>query len=112
MSATRPTATWLATLHFAKGMAYVVVTVISLLMFSQLGLGVALTVGLVALCHLPWVLKCWWKPRVAAALDWRRWVLLTQLLLAASFVAMAKDLGGFEFYPLYVLDLSKIYKTN
>lgn len=89
MSATRPTATWLATLHFAKGMAYVVVTVISLLMFSQLGLGVALTVGLVALCHLPWVLKCWWKPRVAAALDWRRWVLLTQLLLAASFVAMA-----------------------
>jgi peptide/nickel transport system substrate-binding protein len=30
----------------------------------------------------------------------------------ASFVAMAKDLGGFEFYPLYVLDLSKIYKTK
>ncbi|MBR5641818.1 MAG: ABC transporter substrate-binding protein [Firmicutes bacterium] len=30
----------------------------------------------------------------------------------ASFVAMAKDLGGFEFYPLYVLDLSKIYRTK
>ena len=30
----------------------------------------------------------------------------------ASFVAMAKDLGGFEFYPLYVLDLSKIYKIK
>ena len=30
----------------------------------------------------------------------------------ASFVAMAKDLGGFEFYPLYVLDLSKIYKVQ
>ena len=30
----------------------------------------------------------------------------------ASFVAMAKDLSGFEFYPLYVLDLSKIYKVK
>ena len=30
----------------------------------------------------------------------------------ASFVAMAKNLGGFEFYPLYVLDLSKIYRTE
>ena len=30
----------------------------------------------------------------------------------ASFVAMAKDLDGFEFYPLYVLDLSKIYKVQ
>lgn len=30
----------------------------------------------------------------------------------ASFVAMAKDLGGFEFYPLYVLDLSTIYRTK
>ena len=31
---------------------------------------------------------------------------------SASFTAMAKDLGGFEFYPLYVLDLSKIYRTE
>ena len=30
----------------------------------------------------------------------------------ASFTAMAKDLAGFEFYPLYVLDLSKIYKVQ
>ena len=30
----------------------------------------------------------------------------------ASFVAMAKNLGGFEFYPLYVLDLSTIYRTE
>ena len=30
----------------------------------------------------------------------------------ASFTAMAKDLGGFEFYPLYVLDLAKIYKIQ
>ncbi|MBO4881138.1 MAG: ABC transporter substrate-binding protein [Firmicutes bacterium] len=30
----------------------------------------------------------------------------------ASFTAMAKDLGGFEFYPLYVLDLSRIYRVK
>lgn len=29
----------------------------------------------------------------------------------ASFVALAKGYGGFEFYPLYVCDFSKIYKT-
>lgn len=82
--------TWLPSLNFAKGMAYVVVTVISLLMFWQLGLSLWLTVFLVALCHLPWVLKCWWKPFVEKTLDWRRWVLITQLALALAFVGMAR----------------------
>lgn len=30
----------------------------------------------------------------------------------ASFTVLAQDLDGFEFYPLYVLDLSKIYRTE
>ena len=29
----------------------------------------------------------------------------------ANFVAMNKDLGGLEFYPVYVLDLSTVYYT-
>ena len=30
----------------------------------------------------------------------------------ASFVAMQSDVDGYEFYPLYVMDLSKVYRTK
>ena len=51
---------WLLSLNFAKGVPYVVVMVISLLMFRQMGLCPAVVTLLVGLCYLPWVLKFWW----------------------------------------------------
>ena len=56
--------TWLATLNFSKGVPYVIVMVISLLMLRQMGLRPAVITLLVGLCYLPWVLKVWWKPFV------------------------------------------------
>ena len=29
----------------------------------------------------------------------------------ADFVVMKQDIAGYQFYPLYVMDLSKIYHT-
>ena len=89
MSATRISTPWLATLNFAKGVSYVVVMVISLLMFRQMGLSVAETTALAALGYLPWVLKCWWKPWTQRMLSPLAWVLLTELLLVVTFTGMA-----------------------
>jgi peptide/nickel transport system substrate-binding protein len=30
----------------------------------------------------------------------------------ADLVAMQANVGGYEFYPLYVMDMSKVYFTN
>lgn len=89
MNRTNISMTWLATLNFSKGVPYVIVMVISLLMLRQMGLRPAVITLLVGLCYLPWVLKVWWKPFVERLLRGSLWVLITQMLLSVSFAAMA-----------------------
>ena len=89
MSTMRVSTLWLASLNFAKGVPYVIVMVISLLMFRQMGLTMAESTGLVALCYLPWVLKCWWKRYVQRLFSDKTWALLTELLLVLVFVGLA-----------------------
>lgn len=85
--------TWLPSLSFAKGMARVMVFVIALLLLFQMGLSVGQTLACAALCHLPWVLKVWWKPLVDRSQDYRFWILLTQILLMLSFALTAFTLS-------------------
>ena len=47
------------------------------------------TLCYVSLCYLPWVLKVWWKPYIDGTMDYRRWILLTQLLLMVTFALLA-----------------------
>ena len=85
---------WLPTLYFAKGMPYVVVTVLSLLLLRQMGLSVAVVTLLVSLFYLPWVLKPWWKPCIDRWLSYRTWLLLTEYLLMLSFATLAFVVGS------------------
>ena len=81
--------TWLPSLYFAKGLSYVVVMVLSLLLFRQTGQSLTVVTLLVACFYLPWVLKPLWRPRMASLMDSRTWVLLTEFLLVAGFAALA-----------------------
>lgn len=85
---------WLPTLYFAKGIPYVVVTVLSLLLLRQLGLSLPLVTLLVSFFYLPWVLKPWWKPYVDRSLNYRTWLLATEFLLMLSFAALAFVVGS------------------
>jgi len=90
MSGTGPLSTVrLSSLSFSKGIPRVIVMVISLLMLRQMGLSVAQVTTVVALCYVPWVLKCWWKPWMGRLMGYRWWVVVTQFLLSAVFMAMA-----------------------
>ena len=77
------TTMWLSSLYFAKGLPRVVVFVIALLLFRQMGFRVGEALCAVSLFYLPWVLKVWWKPLVDATLNYRHWILTTQLLILA-----------------------------
>lgn len=80
---------WLPTLYFAKGLLYVIVFFVSLLMLRQTGLDNAETTACVALCYLPWVLKYKWKPLVDWQRNSQRVILLTELLLVMAFTVLA-----------------------
>ena len=84
---------WLSSLYFAKGMPRVVVFVIALLLFRQMGFRVGEALCGVSLFYLPWVLKVWWKPFVDTTLTYRHWILVTQFLLSLTFALLAISLS-------------------
>ena len=84
---------WLSSLYFAKGMPRVVVFVIVLLLFRQMGFRVGEALCGVSLFYLPWVLKVWWKPFVDTTLTYRHWILATQFLLSLTFALLAFSLS-------------------
>lgn len=86
---------WLTSLYFAKGLLYVIVFVVSLIMLRQTGLDNAEATFCIAIFYLPWVLKYRWKPLI----DWQRnslrIILLAELLLVSAFTALAFALSSF-----------------
>lgn len=86
---------WLPSLYFAKGLLYVIVFVVSLIMLRQTGLDNAEVTFCIAIFYLPWVLKYRWKPLI----DWQRKslriILLAELLLVSAFTALAFALSSF-----------------
>ena len=88
MSSQGSTSVWLSSLYFAKGMPRVVVFVIVLLLFKQMGLSGPQALCGVSLFYLPWTLKVWWKPRISAK-HFRLLILTTQFLLALTFALLA-----------------------
>ena len=83
------TTTWLSSLYFAKGMPRVVVFVIVLLLFRQMGLTAPESLSCVALFYLPWALKVWWKPAFEQPRYYRLTILAMQFLLALTFGLLA-----------------------
>lgn len=81
---------WLASLYFLKGLPYVVLMTVSLVLFRQLGLSNGETAFYTSWFYLPWVLKPLWQPYVTRTATRRRWILITEILMGAS-------LGGVAF---------------
>lgn len=81
---------WIPSLYFVKGLPYVVLMTVSLVLYKQLGLSNAETAFYTSWFYLPWVLKPLWMPYVSRMATHRWWILLTEILTGAS-------LGGVAF---------------
>lgn len=80
---------WVPTLYFAEGLPNVLVTVVSVTMYMQMGMSdtdIALYTGWL---QLPWILKWIWSPFVDLIKTKRWWVLLMQVLIGASLAGVA-----------------------
>ena len=81
---------WVPTLYFAEGLPNVIVTIVSLVLYKQLGLSNAEITFYTSWLNLPWVVKPLWSPFVDAVKTKRWWIITMQLLIGAS-------LGGVAF---------------
>lgn len=92
---------WIPTLYFAEGFPYIIVNVVSVIMYKRLDISNA-EIGLyTSWLYLPWVIKPFWSPIVELRSTKRNWFLVMQLLGAVSFL-----LAGFT------LNLSSFFMTT
>lgn len=91
MSSRTPWA-WIPTLYFAEGLPYFIVNVISVTMFKRMGMSNGDLAFYTSLLYLPWTIKPLWSPFVDIIRSKRWWIILMQVIMAASIFALALTL--------------------
>ena len=71
---------WVPTVYFAMGLPFVVLNMVSVLMFKGLGIGDAQIALWTSLIMLPWTLKFLWSPFLEMFKTKKFFVVLTQLI--------------------------------
>ncbi|MCM1368956.1 MAG: MFS transporter [Candidatus Amulumruptor caecigallinarius] len=80
---------WIPTLYVAEGLPYFAVNTLSVLMYTNLGVGLADMAFYTGWLYLPWVVKPFWSPFIDLFLTKRIWTIAMQLLIAVAFAALA-----------------------
>ena len=89
-------------MYFAEGLPYIVITTVSLLVMSDMGLSDAKTTLYTGWLGLPWILKPLWSPFVDIIKTKRWWVILTQAVLGSAFAGVAFTIPTGFWFSLWV----------
>ncbi|HTY39442.1 MAG TPA: MFS transporter [Bacteroidota bacterium] len=89
---TRHPAVWVPTLYTAEGLPFVVVNVVSVLMYKSLGLSDTQIAFFTSLVTIPWALKPLWGPLMEMFKTKKHFVLATQFLGGVCFGLLALSL--------------------
>jgi PAT family beta-lactamase induction signal transducer AmpG len=98
----RHPALWVPTLYTAEGLPFVIVNVVSVLMYKSLGLADAQIAFFTSLVTIPWALKPLWGPLMEMYKTKKHFVLATQFLGGISFglIALSLHLPAFFTWTL------------
>jgi beta-lactamase induction signal transducer len=92
---------WIPSLYFVEGLPYIIVTVVSLIMYKRFGLSDTESAAYSAWLSLPWVIKPLWSPIVEMFKTKRWWILTMQALMS-----MALSLIAFSIPTSYYVQAS------
>ncbi len=102
---------WVPTLYFAEGLPFVVINVVTVLMYKSLGVSDAEIALFTTLVILPWTLKPFWGPVLEMFKTKKYFVLATQFIGGIGFGLLALTLNLPEFFQ-YSLALLAIIAFN
>ena len=89
---------WIPSLYMTEGIPYIVIIVVSVIMYKKLGVSNS-DIGLyTSLLYLPWVIKPIWSPIVDLIGTKRKWFLSMQLVLALVFLGVGLTTAGSNFF--------------
>lgn len=85
-------AKWVPSLYFTEAVPYMMVMVLSTVMYTNLGLTNTEMALYTSWLYLPWVIKPLWSPLVDSLKTKRWWILAMQILVGASLAGVALTL--------------------
>ncbi|NWF89942.1 MAG: MFS transporter [Ignavibacteriaceae bacterium] len=93
---------WVPTLYYAQGIPYVVVMLVSVIMYKRMGISNADIAFYTSLLYLPWAIKPLWSPFVDIFKTKRLWIVIMQFIvgLGLAGVAFTIPLPNFLQYTL------------
>jgi len=91
---------WVPSLYFGQGLPYVVVMVLSVVFYKNLGVSNTEIALYTSWLYLPWVIKPLWSPVLELLGTKRSWVILLQGALAAAFGLLALTVPTAGFFQL------------
>jgi PAT family beta-lactamase induction signal transducer AmpG len=81
--------TWVPTLYYAQGIPYVVVMLVSVIMYKRMGISNADIAFYTSLLYLPWAIKPLWSPFVDIFKTKRLWIIVMQLIVGVGLAGVA-----------------------
>lgn len=85
-------ASWVPSLYFAEALPYMMVMVLSTVMYTNMGLSNTEIALYTSWLYLPWVIKPLWSPIVDSLKTKRWWILVMQILVGAALAGVALTL--------------------
>lgn len=93
---------WVPTVYFAMGLPFIIVNMVSTLLFRGLGIDDARIALWTSLIILPWSLKPLWSPLMEMFRTKKFWVVSTQLVSGLGLALVALSLPLPNFFPYAV----------
>lgn len=89
---------WIPSLYFAEGIPYIIVMVVSVIMYKRLGISNTDIALYTSWLYLPWVLKPLWSPVVDILKTKRTWIVIMQLIIGAGLAGVALTIPVPNFF--------------
>ena len=89
---------WVPSLYFAEGIPYVIVMVVSVIMYKRLGISNTDIALYTSWLYLPWVIKPLWSPIVDLLRTKRFWIITMQLFIGAGLAGVAFTIPVQNFF--------------
>ncbi len=99
---------WIPTAYFAMGLPFVVLNMVAVLMYSDLGIDIELITFWTSLILLPWTFKFLWSPFMELFGTKKLYVVLTQVITGAAFGGVALSLGFSDFFAITIALLAVV----
>lgn len=80
---------WIPTLYFAQGIPFIFINMVSMVLFTQLGMSETDAALYTGWLYLPWVIKPFWGPIVDIIRTKRWWTVTMQMCIAIGLGAIA-----------------------